>query len=72
MLKKDETEIEGVVTENLPNTTFRVQTGDDRQCLCTLSGKMRMNHIRILPGDRVKLVMTPYDQTKGRIIYRLK
>lgn len=72
MLKKDEVEVEGVVSENLPNTTFRVEIGDGRECLCTLSGKMRMNHIRILPGDRVKLVITPYDQTKGRIVYRMK
>lgn len=72
MLKKDEVEVEGTVLENLPNTTFRIETGDGKRCLCTLSGKMRMNHIRILPGDRVKLVITPYDQTKGRIVYRMK
>lgn len=72
MLKKDEIEVEGVVIENLPNTTFRVEAVDGKQYLCTLSGKMRMNRIRILPGDKVKFVVTPYDQTKGRIVYRLK
>lgn len=71
MLKKDEVELEGIVLENLPNTTFRVEVAG-KLCLCTLSGKMRMNHIRILPGDRVRLVMTPYDQTKGRIVYRMR
>jgi translation initiation factor IF-1 len=72
MLKTDETELEGVVLENLPNTTFRVETADGKQYLCTLAGKMRMNRIRILPGDRVKFVVTPYDPVKGRIVYRLR
>ncbi len=72
MLKKDEIEIEGIVTENLPNTTFRVETADKKQYFCTLSGKMRMNRIRILPGDRVKMVITPYDPARGRIVYRTK
>ena len=72
MLKKDEVEVEGVVVENLPNTTFRVEAADGRQYLCTLSGKMRMNRIRILPGDKVRFVTTPYDPAKGRIDYRLK
>ena len=72
MLKKDEIEVEGIVLENLPNTTFKVETADKKTFLCTLSGKMRMNHIRILPGDRVKFVVTPYDQEKGRIVYRTK
>lgn len=72
MLKKDEIELEGVVTENLPNTTFRVETADLRQYLCTLSGKMRIHRIKILPGDRVKFIVTPYDKEKGRIIYRNK
>lgn len=72
MLKKNEVEIEGVVLENLPNATFRVEHEGGKQCLCTLSGKMRMNHIRILPGDRVKFVVTPYDQMRGRIVYRMK
>lgn len=72
MLKKDEKELEGIVIENLPNTTFRVESADNIECLCTMSGKMRMNHIRILPGDKVRFVLTPYDQTKGRIVYRIK
>lgn len=72
MLKKDEIEVEGIVTENLPNTAFRVETADHKQYLCSLSGKMRMNRIRILPGDKVKFVITPYDQERGRIVYRTK
>lgn len=63
---------EGVVTEALPNTMFRVQLDDKRILLCHLSGKMRLNHIHVLPGDRVKLETTPYDDTKGRIVYRVK
>lgn len=72
MLQKQEIEREGIVLENLPNTTFRVDVAEGKQCLCTLSGKMRMNRIRILPGDRVKFVVTPYDETRGRIVYRCK
>lgn len=70
--KKAEIEVEGTVTEALPNTLFRVKLDDDRQILCHLAGKMRMYHIRVMPGDRVKVVMTPYDETKGRIVYRHK
>lgn len=65
-------EFDGVVLENLPNTLFRVKLNDGREVLCTLSGKMRMNHIRILPGDKVRVEMTEYDNTKGRIVYRAK
>lgn len=72
MLKKDEIEKEGVITENLPNTFFRVETVDGKIYLCTLSGKMRMNHIRVLPGDKVKFVTTPYDEERGRITYKLR
>ncbi|MGB9637401.1 MAG: translation initiation factor IF-1 [Microgenomates group bacterium] len=72
MLKKGEIEAEGVVLESLPNATFRVEGADKKEYLCTLSGKMRINHIRILPGDRVRFILTPYDQTRGRINYRLK
>ncbi|PIV01545.1 translation initiation factor IF-1 [Candidatus Shapirobacteria bacterium CG03_land_8_20_14_0_80_39_12] len=72
MLKKDEIEIEGIVSEKLPNTTFKVEGLDKREYRCTLSGKMRMNRIRILPGDKVKFVVTPYDAEKGRIVYRTK
>ena len=63
-------EVEGVVSESLPNTLFRVKLPDNRIILCHLSGKMRINYIRILPGDKVKIEMTPYDLTKGRITFR--
>lgn len=65
-------EIDGVVKESLPNTLFRVEITSGEIVLCHLSGKMRMNFIKILPGDKVRLEMTPYDKTKGRIIYRYK
>jgi translation initiation factor IF-1 len=65
-------EIEGEVTECLPNTLFRVKLPNNRIVLCHLSGKMRLHFIRIMPGDKVKLEMTPYDPAKGRIIFRLK
>ena len=65
-------EIDGVVKESLPNTLFRVELTGGEIVLCHLSGKMRMNFIKILPGDRVRLEMTPYDKTKGRITYRYK
>lgn len=65
--------IEGVVLESLPNTTFRVQVlGGDKILLCHLSGKMRLNRIHVLPGDKVKIETTPYDDTKGRIVFRIK
>ncbi|GDX62375.1 translation initiation factor IF-1 [Candidatus Levyibacteriota bacterium] len=63
-------EIDGVVKESLPNTLFRVDIGDGKVVLCHLSGKMRMHFIKILPGDKVRIEMTPYDQEKGRITYR--
>lgn len=66
------TEVEGVVTQALPNTLFRVKLDDDRIILCHLAGRMRIHYIRVLPGDRVRLEMTPYDKEKGRIIFRLK
>lgn len=65
-------EVEGVVKESLPNTLFRVELPGSQVVLCHLSGKMRMHFIKILPGDRVKVEMTPYDKTKGRITYRVK
>ena len=65
-------EVEGEVTESLPNTLFRVKLPNSRIVLCHLSGKMRLNFIRLMPGDKVKIEMTPYDATKGRIIYRLR
>lgn len=65
-------EVDGTVLENLPNTLFRVKLADETIVLCHLSGKMRINYIKILPGDRVRLEMTPYDKTKGRITFRYK
>lgn len=65
-------EVEGVVKESLPNTLFRVEVEGIGLVLCHLSGKMRMNFIKILPGDKVRIEMTPYDRTKGRIVYRYK
>ncbi|MCL5435322.1 MAG: translation initiation factor IF-1 [Patescibacteria group bacterium] len=65
-------EAEGVVKESLPNTLFRVELTNGDIVLCHLSGKMRMNYIKILPGDKVKIEMTPYDKAKGRIVYRSK
>jgi translation initiation factor IF-1 len=65
-------EVEGKVLESLPNTLFRVELPDGKVILCHLSGKMRMHFIKILPGDRVRVEMTPYDEAKGRITFRLK
>lgn len=65
-------EVEGIVTESLPNTLFRVELENGNIIICHLSGKMRMHFIKILPGDRVKLEMTPYDKEKGRITFRIK
>lgn len=70
MVHQGSFEVDGVVKESLPNTLFRAELSDKRIVLCHLSGKMRMNFIKILPGDRVRLEMTPYDQAKGRITYR--
>ena len=64
--------MEGVVSECLPNTMFKVKLDDEREVLCVLAGKMRRYYIRVLPGDRVKVEMTPYDEKRGRIIYRYK
>lgn len=66
--------LEGEVVEALPNTTFRIKVeieGKVRELLCYLSGKMRKNYIKIIPGDKVKIEVTPYDKYRGRIIYRL-
>ena len=67
---KDTIEFEGEVVEALPSALFKVKLESGHSILCHLSGKMRMNRIRLLPGDRVKVEMTPYDLTKGRIVYR--
>lgn len=72
MVQPGNTIVEGSVLENLPNTMFRVQLSDGRTVLCMMSGRMRLNHIRILPGDTVKVEMTPYDNERGRIVYRGK
>jgi len=63
---------EGQVIEALPSATFRVRLDDGREILAHLSGRLRLNFIRIMPGDKVTVEMTPYDETKGRIIYRGK
>lgn len=70
--KEEGVEIEGVVVENLPNAKFRVKIDGDMEILAHISGKMRMHYIRILPGDKVKVEVSPYDLTKGRIVYRFK
>jgi len=68
----DTVEIDGLVEDTLPNTQFRVKLDSGQDIIAHLSGKMRMHRIRVLPGDRVKVAMSPYDLTKGRIILRLE
>lgn len=70
--KEDAIELEGEVIEALPNTMFRVRLDNDHEVLAHISGKMRMNYIRILPGDKVKVELSPYDLGRGRITYRFK
>lgn len=70
--KEDVIEIEGTVVESLPNAQFRVELPNGHQLLAHISGKLRMNFIRILPGDKVTIEMSPYDLTKGRITWRSK
>ena len=72
MAKSDMIEVEGVVVESLPNTTFQVDLGNGHMILAHISGKLRMNFIRILPGDKVTVEMSPYDLTRGRITWRSK
>jgi len=72
MAKEDMLEIQGKVIETLPNTTFRVELDNGHIVTAHISGKMRKNYIRILTGDRVTVQLTPYDLTKGRIVYRGK
>ena len=72
MAKDDVIELEGTVVESLPNTSFRVDIGNGHTILAHISGKLRMNFIRILPGDKVTVQMSPYDLTKGRIVWRSK
>ncbi|GIR01630.1 MAG: translation initiation factor IF-1 [Gammaproteobacteria bacterium] len=70
MAKEDNIELEGLVVETLPNTTFKVKLENDHIITAHISGKMRKNYIRILTGDKVKVEMSPYDLTKGRITFR--
>jgi translation initiation factor IF-1 len=72
MAKEERIEFEGTVIEALPNAVFRVEIEGGHKVLAYVSGKMRTNFIRILPGDKVKVELSPYDLTKGRITYRLK
>ena len=72
MSKDDVIEVEGTVLEKLPNAMFKVELENGHQILAHISGKLRMNFIRILPGDKVLVEMSPYDLTKGRIIWRAK
>jgi translation initiation factor IF-1 len=72
-VKEEKIEVEGEVVEALPSLMFRIQLdGGDHKVLAKISGKMRKNYIRILPGDRVKVELSPYDLTRGRITYRYK
>ena len=70
--KRDAIEVEGTVIEPLPNTMFAVELENGHKVLAHISGKMRMHYIRILPGDKVQVELTPYDLTRGRITYRYK
>ena len=72
MAKQDAIEVDGTITEALSNTMFRVQLESGHVITAHISGKMRMHYIKILPGDRVKVEMSPYDLTKGRISFRYK
>ena len=72
MAKEETIQMQGEIEETLPNATFRVKLENGHIVLCHISGKMRMNYIRILPGDKVTVQMTPYDLTKGRITFRAK
>jgi translation initiation factor IF-1 len=71
-VKEEKIEVEGEVVEALPSTMFRVQLDNGHAVLARISGKMRKNYIRILPGDRVKVELSPYDLTRGRITFRMK
>lgn len=72
MSKQDAIEVEGTVLESLPNSMFRVKLENDHEILAHISGKIRMNFIKILPGDKVTVELTPYDLNRGRITYRFK
>jgi len=70
--KEDTIEVEGTVVEALPNTNFKVELENGHQILAHISGKLRMNYIKILPGDKVKVELSPYDLNRGRITWRAK
>lgn len=70
MSKKDVIEVEGVVVDSMPNTIFKVRLENGHEIIAHISGKLRMNYIRILPGDKVTVELSPYDLTKGRITWR--
>lgn len=72
MAKKEAIEVEGTVTEALPNAVFRVELANGHKVLAHVSGKMRMNFIRVLPGDRVLVELSPYDLTRGRVTFRFR
>ncbi len=72
MPKEDAIEVEGVVIEPLPNAMFRVELANGHRVLAHISGKMRMHYIKILPGDKVILELSPYDLSRGRIVYRVR
>jgi len=72
MAKEDSIEVQGTVLETLPNAMFRVEMENGHKILAHISGKMRMHFIKILPGDKVTVELTPYDLTRGRITYRFK
>ncbi|MCX6736621.1 MAG: translation initiation factor IF-1 [Candidatus Parcubacteria bacterium] len=70
--QNEELKVEGTIIEALPSTTFKVRLADGREILVYLAGKLRLHYIKILPGDRVLIELSPYDQNRGRIVYRLK
>ena len=72
MAKEEGIQVEGTVVESLPNATFRVELENGHRLLAHISGKMRMHFIKILPGDKVTVELSPYDLTRGRIVYRYK
>ena len=72
MSKKEAIEVEGIVVEALPNATFRVELANGHKVLAHISGKIRVHYIRVLPGDRVLVELSPYDLSRGRITYRFK
>ncbi len=72
MPKKEEIEVEGIVMEALPNAMFKVKINEEHEVLATLSGRIRMNFVRIVPGDKVRVVLSPYDLTRGRVIWRVR